>query len=587
MKKKLRLTLTCLLVSLFLSCASSAASLIGFQDVAPGFWGYDAIMEMAQLGLISGTTQPDANGIGTFSPDSTMNRSHFLSIVGHYLYDEELSAMQPGAVWYSNAYDLLVSHDILTAEDFEGGVLDVPMSRQEMAYVLVQAAAAQNKQPKTLVAPSDIPDWERIDPRYQSSVQKVYSMGMITGTDDAGTFSPTNTLSRAQASVVISRLVNFGCPKMETRYVLSRSVNADNFYGDSVDTYTYDERGNLVGKIIDYAPDVSVADSTYSYEYYEDGTLRSEVHYKSGISNPVEVHLYAQDGQLLKEHICSLLDGTFLHEYIHVYDDAGNKLQTIFTQHDETEVTEYIYDTTGKLIREVETREEGVFTVEYAYRDDGSLLKQTGFRPDGTHYFIKEFHENGKLWMESSYDEYGQLYKTDEFLYDGSVNLLKEVHRISYNRVNFITSVREYTYDGKGNQLTFCAYDPDNPRDKSSGKDTYDSAGRLIKSTFYNAEGIQIGAHTYSYDAKGSLIEEMTGSSMPSRKTYSYDANGNLLTESCFDGIYENGEKPYLVITNTYDAWGNRLSHRFDNVLSGWKTYSEATYIAIKVPIFQ
>ena len=132
MKKVLSLLLA-LTLSLALAVPAFAAELKSFKDVPSTHWAHDAIMEMVDMGLLAGTTAPDANGVGTFSPDSSMNRSHFVVVIARYLYGEELTAMPNGEKWYSSAYTLLLNKKILKKTDFENGNLDVAMSRQEMA----------------------------------------------------------------------------------------------------------------------------------------------------------------------------------------------------------------------------------------------------------------------------------------------------------------------------------------------------------------------------------------------------------------------------------------------------------------------
>ena len=208
MKKVLSLLLA-LTLSLALAVPAFAAELKSFKDVPSTHWAHDAIMEMVDMGLLAGTTAPDANGVGTFSPDSSMNRSHFVVVIARYLYGEELTAMPNGEKWYSSAYTLLLNKGILKKTDFENGSLDVAMSRQEMAYVLAKAADAQGKAPDSLVASSKIPDYNKISTQYKDSVVKAYSMGLIAGTDSKGTFNPYGTLNRAQASTVIYRLIGY------------------------------------------------------------------------------------------------------------------------------------------------------------------------------------------------------------------------------------------------------------------------------------------------------------------------------------------------------------------------------------------
>jgi len=96
-----------------LTIPAFATELKSFKDVAADRWSHDAIMEMVGLGMFSGTTTPDANGVGTFNPTGTMTRAQYIVVVTRYLFNDELNAMEQGDYWYSNNYDLAVKHGLI------------------------------------------------------------------------------------------------------------------------------------------------------------------------------------------------------------------------------------------------------------------------------------------------------------------------------------------------------------------------------------------------------------------------------------------------------------------------------------------
>ena len=194
-------------------------NLKGFRDVIKNDpnnagWAYNAIMDMVEMGLFAGTESPDANGYGLFSPNSPMTRAQFVTVVTRYLYADELDAMNKEFgkpdVWYEYNYEVAVDHGILKESEFDGSenVMKVPMSRQEMAMVLVRAAAEKGEHAEQLVHTQRIADYDTVGGYYKEYVRQCYSMGMICGTDSKGTFAPKGTLTRAQAATVLYRLVN-------------------------------------------------------------------------------------------------------------------------------------------------------------------------------------------------------------------------------------------------------------------------------------------------------------------------------------------------------------------------------------------
>jgi len=199
MKKMITLVLAVsILFTVPVFAAGSAAS---FSDIPSDYWAYGAVMEMTKQGLFEGTTTP-VNGVGTFSPEVTMSCADFVTVVDRALYSTEFSAMAASDPWWKNSYDLAVSKGILKAGELD---MSKPMSRQEMALVLSRATSDN---PTQVLSTSRIPDYSSIGAAYKDAVIKVYSLGMLTGVDNNGTFAPTATMTRAQGATVLNRLTN-------------------------------------------------------------------------------------------------------------------------------------------------------------------------------------------------------------------------------------------------------------------------------------------------------------------------------------------------------------------------------------------
>lgn len=200
-------SIICFALALIMSVPAFAAGAVvtSFSDVPSTHWAYSSVMEMTKQGLFSGTTTP-VNGVGTFAPAATMTRAEFVAVVVRALYkDTELAASDP---WWASAYKLAVDKGLLTATDLDKGDMTKNMSRQEMAMVLSRAAEQLGEKPAQLVPTSKIADYNSIDSYYKDYVVKAYSLGMLSGTDNKGTFAPTLTMERAQGAAVLNRLIN-------------------------------------------------------------------------------------------------------------------------------------------------------------------------------------------------------------------------------------------------------------------------------------------------------------------------------------------------------------------------------------------
>lgn len=214
-----------------------------FTDIS-GHWGEEYINSLADMNMIDGV------GNGKFNPDGTVTRAEFLKmamdaaeIVGHaYREDECLDASNDD--WYcyylqgaldkdlipetmiedcsvesvtKTLAEATDTSDAVTADvnvytgEFDG---DTPITREEMTVIAMNAltyALKNASEPVAVVSALYENDGEFVDDdiseEYANSVDAAYQIGLVTGMGD-GTFKPKETLTRAQAAVVISRLAN-------------------------------------------------------------------------------------------------------------------------------------------------------------------------------------------------------------------------------------------------------------------------------------------------------------------------------------------------------------------------------------------
>lgn len=199
------------IVSLFLGVVLAAsitvpalaANELTFSDVPENMWCYASVMAMTEAGLFSGTTTP-VNGVGTFSPQEPMTRAAFITVLVRYLFPN--AEITTGQYWYSGYEAAARQNGLISSSDFTD-TLNAPCSREEMAYLLTNALKILGED-LSAVDSSYIPDYSSISPVYQGAVKMAVCLGLITGMDDAHTFSPKDSMIRAQAVSVVHRLVD-------------------------------------------------------------------------------------------------------------------------------------------------------------------------------------------------------------------------------------------------------------------------------------------------------------------------------------------------------------------------------------------
>ena len=215
-RRALILALAVLLLPAALSPAAKAAgeedAARPFADVAPGDWYYEGVMVLHQLGLAHGP-EPDR-----FAPDEEMTVGEALALAARlrslYMYgDSETGPLSfSGEFWYDPYVAFLQSLGSIGGE-FEGRY-SCPALRSEAAHILASAL------PHDLLAPINrevvvtgyanrnyITDVDDYTP-YQEDILLLYQWGILSGTDESGSFQPDGAILRGQMASMAARLVN-------------------------------------------------------------------------------------------------------------------------------------------------------------------------------------------------------------------------------------------------------------------------------------------------------------------------------------------------------------------------------------------
>lgn len=212
MKLNLKRIIIALTVSsaVFASSCSAAvtAEVSAFSDVPESYWGYSVIMDMTEKGLFNGTSEP-VNGVGTFSPESAMTRAEFITVALRTIFPDEAGKVVNGSEnWWDGYYALALECGIVYDGELDGGRLGEPMTREEMAMIMVRCVKINGESLTGVISPLQIADYDRIDSYYQQYVVECFSFGLLCGVDENGTFAPDKSLTRAEAATALCRLID-------------------------------------------------------------------------------------------------------------------------------------------------------------------------------------------------------------------------------------------------------------------------------------------------------------------------------------------------------------------------------------------
>ena len=201
------------------STTAFAAS-VKFTDVPDSHWASSSITEMADKGIMSGI------GNNLFAPSNTLTGAEFVTMIVRHFYADKLGT--EGEKWYSEFMDAAKSANILTGTNVTA---EGTINRYDMAQLMYNVLKAEGITTSSLSDTSKVADWASVPSIYRDAVSVCYNMGMLTGVDNKGTFNGTGVMDRAQAAVVMDRLLEVcsgGTPSTPEKPAGSLTLTNDN-----------------------------------------------------------------------------------------------------------------------------------------------------------------------------------------------------------------------------------------------------------------------------------------------------------------------------------------------------------------------
>lgn len=183
-----------------LSTTAFAAS-VKFTDVPSSHWASTSISKIADKGIMSGI------GNNKFAPSQQLSNAEFITMLVRQFYSDKLGT--EGEKWYAPFMAAAKSVNILTGTRVgsNDGLVTSTINRYDMAQLMYNVLKAEGVSTSPLHDTSKVADWSSVPSTYRDAVSVCYNMGMLTGVDNKGTFNGTGNMDRAQAAVVMSRLL--------------------------------------------------------------------------------------------------------------------------------------------------------------------------------------------------------------------------------------------------------------------------------------------------------------------------------------------------------------------------------------------
>lgn len=176
-----------------------------FGDLDAHSWAKDDILYLYNKGIVSGVSG------SRFAPENSVKREEFVKMLVEAL-DINISGNYSGffdstqSAWYEKYLAAAKESGIVQGRaDGSFGVGNT-ITRQDMAVMMLRALTAKNITPDTVNAAEGFSDSGDISSYANEAVSLMQQCGLINGMGD-GTFAPHQNATRAQAAVIIRRVL--------------------------------------------------------------------------------------------------------------------------------------------------------------------------------------------------------------------------------------------------------------------------------------------------------------------------------------------------------------------------------------------
>lgn len=175
-----------------------------FADISNVSWAKDAILSLAQKGIINGTAPK------TFEPNSNVTREQIVKMILLSMGESAEKGECPfgdvnDSEWYApfvtKGYKIGIINGISTEEFGVGANL----TRQDLAVIAIRAAKAANVEIPSDIKAANFNDADAIADYAKDAVNALYSMGIING-KDGNVFAPNDYCTRAEAAKITYNL---------------------------------------------------------------------------------------------------------------------------------------------------------------------------------------------------------------------------------------------------------------------------------------------------------------------------------------------------------------------------------------------
>ena len=170
-----------------------------FDDVDAGDWYASGVARAYELGLIDGKSER------LFEPQAELTTAEAVAIAArlHRIYYAGKDDFTAGRTWYESCVRYALDNGLINSRY---NIL-AAVTRGRFADILARALPERALSELGTVSDNAIPDVKAGDP-YADAIYLLYRAGVLSGSDELGTFYPDSTVTRAEAAVIAARMTD-------------------------------------------------------------------------------------------------------------------------------------------------------------------------------------------------------------------------------------------------------------------------------------------------------------------------------------------------------------------------------------------
>lgn len=192
-----------------------------FKDVSDTEWYAEGISQAYELGLMQGI------GNSFFSVDGTVTLAETVAMAArlHSIYHTGTAEFESASTWYAPYVFYARKNGIITDlyEDYTK-----PATRAQFAEIFSNALPDDALFEINVIESNAIPDVAHTMAASES-IYQLYRAGILTGSDEKGSFFPASTIRRSEAAAIVTRMA---CP--EERKEISLQFHISNLRTQAV-----------------------------------------------------------------------------------------------------------------------------------------------------------------------------------------------------------------------------------------------------------------------------------------------------------------------------------------------------------------